>query len=320
MKYLRLFEYYSLSLKERLSDHLYEVDYDTEEVKGVLNILDGLKDDLSDLERWDQILLLRLIDDDDLYEEVNKIDTYGNYDIFENKLLTYNIQDMYDSINLYKVADKIYTIVISDKYLRAMLFLRFQEYYESSSAEFQGKKFLWDRYIQWYKETSGNKELFTYGADWTGFNLPSQSIENCLSDIDDLNKYDEVMISIVKTIRKEVPHGHFYLLGVEELDGHVLEHEIAHGYYYTNSDYRNKMNDLISLLPSDKKEGLSNLITSIGYSESVVSDEIQAYMSTGLISRMDVLKLESLTKNFEKTFNYFRRKSKSDPIEIKIEY
>lgn len=324
MRHLKLFENYeneTLSLKERLADYLYEADYDSEEIKNTLEILDSLKDDLSDLERWDQILLLRLVDDDDLYDEINKIDTGNNYykNIFEKNLLTYNIQDMHNEIKLIKVADKIYTLVIKDMQLRAMLFLRFQEYYESSSDEFQGKKFLWDRYIQWYKENGKNKEVFTYGSDWTGFNLPSQTIENCLSDIDDFNKYDETMVSVMKTIRKQ-EKGNFYLMGVEEIDGDVLEHECAHGFYYTDVDYRNKMNNLINLLPSDKREGLSKLITDMGYSESVVSDEIQAYMSTGLIDKMNHLKLDKFTKGFEKVFNDFRKIHQSDPFEIKIEY
>ena len=63
-------------------------------------------------------------------------------------LLPYDIKDLHKQITLYRVADGIYCVVIKDQQLRAMTFLRLQEYYESASQEFQGKKFTWDKYIQ----------------------------------------------------------------------------------------------------------------------------------------------------------------------------
>ena len=57
-------------------------------------------------------------------------------------------------------------------------------------------------------------EIFTYGDDWCGFDIPSETIENCLSDIDDKNTYDDIMISIVDTIKEDTfahrlwPKGH----------------------------------------------------------------------------------------------------------------
>jgi len=48
------------------------------------------------------------------------------------KFLSLNMdtQHLHSSISLYKLADKIYAVLIKDRQLRAMLFMRSQEYYE----------------------------------------------------------------------------------------------------------------------------------------------------------------------------------------------
>ena len=246
------------------------------------------------------------------------IKTFESY-----KELTYNLNNLFDQINLYKVADGIYCVEIKDQQLRAMTFLRLQEYYESGSEEFQGKKFKWDRYIQWYKSSEGprgEKEVFTYGSDWTGFNIPSESIENCLKEVDDPNKYDDIMVSIITEI-KEREDGKFYLIGVDELDlsSGLLDHEMAHGFYYTDIEYRNNMNDLILDLPVELREKISEVILDLGYNKSVLNDEIQAYMSTGIIDEMDE-ELNDYTKSFEKVFKKAKIKHSSNSEKIEVTF
>jgi hypothetical protein len=239
-------------------------------------------------------------------------------------LLPYNTSDLHNQISLYKVADKIYCVVIKDQQLRAYVFLRLQEYYESASQEFQGQKFTWDKYMQWYKSADspyGEKEVFTYGSDWSGFNLPSESIENCMKEIDDPNFYDEVMVSIITEI-KEHEDGKFYLIGVDELDvsNDLLDHELAHGFYYTDDLYRSKMNGLISFMDQEARESIAKTIVEIGYNPSVVKDETQAYLSTGLIDRMDKDLLSKYTKEFEMVFKNARLKHHTKPQKLEITF
>ena len=247
-----------------------------------------------------------------------------NFEMFnERALLPYNIKDMHDKISLYKMADRIYCVVIPDMQLRAMTFLRFQEFYESGSEEFQGKKFKWDRYIQWYKSSEGpmgEREAFTYGSDWSGFNLPSEAIEKCLEDIDDPNKYDDVMISIVNEIRKEERNS-FYLIAVDKMDmeSGLLDHEMAHGFYYTDPQYKIEMSKLISQLPDGPRNNISKIILDYGYSESVLNDEIQAYMSTGLASKMDKILNESRPP-FVEAFSHFKQIHHAVPTKMNVNY
>jgi hypothetical protein len=249
--------------------------------------------------------------------------TFETYISDTNRLLAGKIQDIYDSISLYKVADRIYAVVIEDDYLRGMVFMRCQEFYESSSPEFQGQKFTWNRYMDWYK-TDGpgaGKDEFTYGADWAGFNLPSESIEKCMSDIDDPNEYDHCMESIVEAIRSQ-ESSNFYLLGVESLDlnSSVLDHEMAHGFWYTDPEYKSSMFNLIKSCDQESIQKLKDIIIAYGYTESVLPDEVQAYLSTGLASKMQGFGLEDHMPKFEENFLKFKQKHSTTPIQIKVEY
>lgn len=64
------------SLKQRLTDHFHEQesDFDPEETENVLEILNDYDDHLTGLGGVDKTLLLRLINDDELYSEVDSIE------------------------------------------------------------------------------------------------------------------------------------------------------------------------------------------------------------------------------------------------------
>jgi hypothetical protein len=241
---------------------------------------------------------------------------------FENfKELPYDLKKLFEQVELYKVADSVYCVVIKSRQLRAFTFLRVQEYYESASSNFQGKKFTWDNYIQWYKTISkGDKEVFTYGGDWNGFNIPSEAIENCYNEVDDPNRYDDLMVSIVTEI-KERESGKFYLIGVDKLDegNDLLDHELSHGFFYTDSDYRDKMTRLVDDLPDKIGKSIETSILELGYNESVLYDEIQAYMSTGLSDDMDP-SINEWTEDFEMVFSEAKRKHYTKPEKIELTF
>lgn len=64
------------TLKERLQEH-YKENYDEqyeEDLNEVFSILDKHDDDLSELkDSWDKTLILSLIDDEELYDEVDSL-------------------------------------------------------------------------------------------------------------------------------------------------------------------------------------------------------------------------------------------------------
>ena len=65
----------------------------------------------------------------------------------------------------------IYCVEIDDDYDRAMLFCRYQEFYESPYKKFRGKPFTWMEYMRHYK-LAWKKRTFTYPM--IGLDITSQ--------------------------------------------------------------------------------------------------------------------------------------------------
>jgi hypothetical protein len=189
---------------------------------------------------------------------------------------------------LKKVFPGIFVVVVKDPYERAMLFLRCQEFYESPFPEFKGKHFDLFHYMDYYRK-KGIVNYFSYPKDWAGFNIPGEIIEECINHVLGDNSsvfpspYDYVMKKITDEIKGQLgEEKKWYLIGVDEEDGRIMEHEISHGLFYLNPDYREKSTKLVSDLPYDIFSELKDIIVSMGYCEEVIPDEIQAYLSTGL--------------------------------------
>jgi hypothetical protein len=218
--------------------------------------------------------------------------------------------------SLYEVAPKIYAVQVADDYDRAMLFLRAQEYYESAFSEFRGRNFNIFAYMNHYRKRM-NKDYFSYTFDWCGYNVPSSEVEGCYNQLDYetdmITPYDEHMMNILWRIRQHQKRGNFYLLGVDALDSWVMDHEMAHALFFTNSDYKKEMLENISALPINLHDSLASVILQIGYPEKVVADEIQAYLSTGAADEMKGIRgIKTWEKRFSKTFKKYNVKSKSN--------
>ena len=149
-----------------------------------------------------------------------------------------------------------------------------------------------------------------------GFNLPSTSIEDCFKTIKDGNEYDRIMKCIYTTIRKQ-ENEDFYLIGIDSIEGDVIEHELAHGLYFTTKEYKTEMDSITNELPEEVYEVIADAIIEIGYNVSVVDDEIQAYMSTGLCDDFTNKGLEDYREEYELVFKkYFKYKVEKIDLEL----
>jgi hypothetical protein len=237
-----------------------------------------------------------------------------------NKLLNFNINEILKQISLYKTAEGIWCVKILDDWLRAMIFLRYQEFYESISDDFRGKDWEIQKYIDWYKNKYKKDNIFTYGYDWAGYNIPSSSVYKCISGIKDRNWYDEIMSCIIDEIEKE-DSKNWYIIGVDVIDADVLQHEMAHGLWATHPEYRRDMERLVSKLNGDVLEILYDKLSEIGYTPSVYHDEIQAYLSTGLTkSLQEIEKIDETCVEFKELFMKWFNKLKYEPQEVKINW
>ena len=232
-----------------------------------------------------------------------------------------NIKNILSKIQLFEMYPKIYAVVIKDDRLRARVFMRYQEFYESDSDSFRGKGFKWYDFVKHYKEKTKN-DYFSYHEDWAGYNIPCNSIESCIGKIPDLNFYDLIMFSIVDTIREKVGGDSYYLIGIDQSTGDdpsLIFHEVAHGLWFVNSIYKIKQTKNIDNLEPNLKDKLAKKISGMGYGENVIDDEIQAYLSTGIIP--DMAKVKDIKKAqipFKETFDSYVNKIK--PKEIQIDW
>lgn len=232
-----------------------------------------------------------------------------------------NIKNILSQIELFEMYPKIFALVIKNDKLRARVFMRYQEFYESDSDSFRGKGFKWYDYVKHYKEKT-KKDYFSYHEDWAGYNIPCTSIESCIAVIPDINYYDLIMFSVVDTIRKKVGGDNYYLIGIDQSTGDdpsLIFHEVAHGLWFSSPIYKAKQSKNIERLNPNVRDTVANKITGMGYGENVVDDEIQAYLSTGIGRNMTRIKdIKQAQIPFKETFDSYA--GKINPKKIQIDW
>lgn len=228
---------------------------------------------------------------------------------------------------LFKIAPKLYCVEMENPYDLAMLFVRYQEYYESPNPNIKGKSFSIDEYFRWYAITEqrryikGSSNLFSYPKDFCGFNIPSSVIYDILGKSKykgELNMYDFLMTNIYISICDDMAKDfnkqdrNFYLIGTDKMDSDILRHEIAHGLYHNIATYRDYMNALIKKLLTPKQiDDFKKALRSYHYCEDVMFDEMQAFLSTGTRSEFPKI---SNRKEFVDYFNSYYKTIKLKKI------
>lgn len=181
-----------------------------------------------------------------------------------------------------EVKPKIFAVIIEDSYDRAMTFLRIQEFYESPNPAFRGNKdFSFSEYMKWYTKEYGKG--FTYGIDWNGFNVPLEIAYTCYDTLTDrYTDYDDVMESITHQIYElNSDNVDGYIIAAESTKGDTFQHEVCHGLYYTDSNYKAIADAVTALIHEENYNIFEKNLLEMGYTESVIKDEIQAYLQYG---------------------------------------
>lgn len=248
------------------------------------------------------------------------------YELFLEELNMRPDLDLFSSqIELYHCGDYIWAIRATERTTRALMFMRAQEYYESSFDEIIGKQFKVSRFVDIYKQHYGKQE-FTYGSDWAGFNIPSTVLEECMFNVpeDEINNWDKLMLSVINTIKEQESGHNYYLLGVDELDNSLLEHEFAHAMWFTLPGYKAEMSELNEECDPIVKDMMYKCITEYGYADHVLPDEMQAYMSTGLgkkMQEMNIPDVEIWQQKYREIFdNYYSKSLYTQPKKTEINW
>ena len=179
-----------------------------------------------------------------------------------------------------EVRPNVFAVIVKDHYHRAMLFCRVQEYYESPNPQFRGKNFsIWD-YIEWYSREHG--DVFTYTFDWGGFNIPLEIAYTCYDTLTDVyTPYDEVMEEIVQKVYEMNGYSaDGYIIGAPTMEDETFEHEVCHGLYATNKEYKALVDEITETIEWQDYLKFEGNLLDMEYTASVIPDEIQAYLST----------------------------------------
>lgn len=202
-----------------------------------------------------------------------------------------------------EIRPKIFFVNFKDSYDMCMTFLRYQEFYESPSPKFRNKIFTIFDYMKWYSKKYGNG-AFTYPKDWSGFNIPGKIPNQVFEYITDWNNYDNNMRDVFEFCKSKYPSStnDFYIIGAVGKNG-ALTHEISHGFFSSNKNYKKEMLKLVSKLPKEIYKNFCAKLSKMGYTSKVFKDEIQAYLSTGLFDELCFAK--PYEEDFIKIFNKY---------------
>lgn len=181
-----------------------------------------------------------------------------------------------------QVKPKVFAVIIEEQYDRAMTFLRIQEFYECPNPLFRGNiHFSFTEYMKWYSKEYGKG--FTYGVDWSGFNVPLEVAYACYDTLRDrYTDYDDVMESIVHQIYElNGDDCDGYIIGAGSTEGDTFQHEICHGLYATNKQYKELVNEVTETIEWQDYLKFEGNLLDMGYTAAVIPDEIQAYLAFG---------------------------------------
>lgn len=178
---------------------------------------------------------------------------------------------------LIKIQEGIYLCEMDNLYDLAMTFCRIQEFYESPFKQIRRKNFSMMKLQRIY--SLNNKGYFSYPKDWAGYNIPSSIIDKFYKGkwvSSDWNEYDCVLKKIINRIGDNKP---YYLIGALKGDKHTVDHELCHAFYSLDKKYKISVNKLINSVPKRLLDKIKKVLRKTGYDESVMIDEINAYLS-----------------------------------------
>jgi hypothetical protein len=147
-----------------------------------------------------------------------------------------------------------------------------QEYYECESTKLRGKVFTYEKLIEHYIQDDGHLNYFSI---WSGFNIPSSILENFFAKFD-LTKREQKLYNVTRPYSKKP----YYFIASKSNDTDTLRHELVHAHYYLNPVYKQAANILVKYMRNDLRKKLTAGLKQKGYSNSVIVDEINAYMAT----------------------------------------
>lgn len=194
-----------------------------------------------------------------------------------------------------EIAPGVFVYRAKNQHHLASAFLRLQEFYESPNDKFRGNYFTLEDYSDWYAEDRG---AFTYYTDWNGFNVPGNVVKDFNSKFAGwpMTNKERFILDSLGERSSYYDSEPFYVIGVhgELTEGNTtLMHELAHAMYCTVPEYKEEVLRIIEEYKGNRSvDYFKATLKKMGYCEEVLVDEVNAYMSTS--------SMEKLNKGFPK--------------------
>ena len=174
-------------------------------------------------------------------------------------------------MKIQEIKPRIYQVDFETRQELLKTFIRFQEHYESP--EFKDKVFTVEEYAEWYQKDTG-KDTFTYFDDWSGCNVPSYVFERFREGM--FNPLCQRETKILELLPNDGED--YYVIGTFSGGREdVIHHEICHGLFYSIPNYQAEILNLLAVF-DPLLEDVKSYIRKKGYHESVVLDEVHAYV------------------------------------------
>jgi hypothetical protein len=193
--------------------------------------------------------------------------------------------------------------------------IRAQEFWDSPKFR-NVEGFTLEEYMDWYVKNEVNEE-FDYLTYTIGMNLPSSVFFPFFEGrFDPLSESEKRALDKVHKVVSENPQCSV----VASFDGNlkILRHEIAHGLFYTNPDYRTDVREILKTIHSQDRKSINQFLVRGHYHHATWLDETHAYVMFDLGHlRFDDVKTKRLQRpsrsfkqNFKHYFDYEKAEAK----------
>lgn len=184
----------------------------------------------------------------------------------------------------------IYLVLFPNQHAVMSTCMRFQEHYESP--HFRGKAFSREQYEDWYAKRYG---AFTYYKDWSGANFPPWVFQPFRDgEFNPLTEKEKALLNMFRGVKEP-----FYVIGAEKGDLGTVVHEGVHGLFCVFPDYGR---DVIECMRHYDTSKMRKALSGAGYCRQVQTDEINAYLLTGISEEFSDLEYRPLQRYLHKVF------------------
>lgn len=147
---------------------------------------------------------------------------------------------------------------------------RAAEFYECASSKLRNRVFTFEAFLDHYMTAKARLDY-----DWSGFNIPSRSMERFFQQFDLTPREKQVYRAT-----RDVASGPYYVIASCVGDQTIRRHEFAHAYFDLNVQYRRRVTALVTRLPVSIRRALTDELRRWGYARHVMTDELNAYLAT----------------------------------------